>query len=369
VRIRFLFCTFFAFTLMSTTAFACKCVSPPPEVKTVRDLAQWYANRSDAIFEGTVQRVELKWVLMDAKVGGFVPADFDEDEPRLYVTFDVSHFYKGVERKDVLLTTGVGGGDCGFDFEIGKKYLIYALADASGHLSTDICSGTGLLEESQSDLSYLRGEKAVSETTKQSANIPATKLCGHVASARMDLAGSQVFLFRVGNKSPIPTEEAAVGQDGSFCIVEAKPDNYNMAFMNRDEDSPTSFVFFPGTTNSSEAITVELKRGQARSDLAFNVPVQSTYSVNGDVLIHNKSALPANCEVFLLSVDPLSVLVSYSKNVETNGHFNFPRVLVGKYWAFVGINDSDTAPNWLTRKTEVDVKAAVSGLSLELIQK
>jgi hypothetical protein len=369
VRIRFLFCTFFAFTLMSTTAFACQCVSPPPEVKTARDLATWHASGTDAIFEGTVKSVELKWVLKDANVGGLVPADLDEDEPTLYVTLDVSHFYKGAERKDVLLTTGIGGGDCGFDFEIGEQYLVYAYADASSHLSTGICSGTALLRESQSDLSYLRGEQAVSETTKQSASVSPAKLCGHIASAGMNLADSQVFLFRAGNKSRVPTEEAEVGQDGWFCFVGARPGNYYLAFMNRDVDSPTSFVLFPGATNSSKASTVELKSGQARSDLAFNVPRQSTYSVSGNVLIHNKSALPADCEVFLLSADPLSILVSYSQNVDTNGSFTFSHVLPGKYWAFVGVNNSDAAPNWLTRKTEVDVKATISDVSLELVRK
>ena len=368
MHIRSLFYTIFAFTFMSASAFGCSCVSPPPDLKTAADLAPWYANKSDAIFEGTVKRVELKWALMEAKVGGLVPADLDQDGPTLHVTFDVSNFHEGTERKDVLLTTGVGGGDCGFDFEIGKQYLVYASADTSGHLSTGICSGTGLLEESQSKLPYLRGGQSVFEKPKQNASVPQTKFCGHVATKGLELADSQVFLLRVGNKSPIPSEEAEVAQDGSFCVVGARPGNYYLAFMSRDDDSPTSFVFFPGVATATEASTVELRRGQAPTDLAFNIPPQPTFSVSGNVRIPYKSVLPAESRVFLLSADPSSFLVGYSKDVDSSGSFDFPRVLPGKYWAFVGVN-SDDAPNWLTRKAEVEVNVTVRGLSLELVQK
>lgn len=368
MRIFLLICSFVA--VMATPGFACTCAAPPPEVTTARDLAHWYADRSDAIFEGTVKRLELSWVFKDAKVGDLVPADLDQDEPTLKVTLDIARFYQGVEQKDVSLTTGIGGGDCGFDFEAGKEYLVYAFADSSGQLSTGICSGTELLEDSQSALSYLRGEQVVSETPKQNSGISPTKLCGHLASRGGDVAGSQLFLFRIGNKSPIPTEEAEVAHDGSFCFDEARPGSYYLAFMNRNDDSPASFVLFPGTTKTSDASRVELKSGQTHSDLTFVVQPEDTVSVSGAVLVRpDKSALPAGCKVLLLSVDPLSLLVSYAKDVGASGSFEFPHVLPGKYWAFVGVDNSDAAPHWLTRKTEVDVNAAVSSLSLELVQK
>lgn len=367
MRVILFFCIFVV--LMATPAFACTCVSPPPEVKTAHDLGQWYADRSEAIFEGTVKRVALNWVFRDAKVGDLVPADLDQDEPSLQVTFDISRFYKGVEQNDSSLTTGIGGGDCGFDFETGKQYLVYAFVDSSGHLSTGICSGTGLLEGRQPELSYLRGERVASETPKQNTGISSTKLCGRVTSTAVDLAESQLFLFRIDNESPIPTEETEVAHDGSFCFMGARPGSYYLAFMNRDGDSPTSFVFFPGTTKSSDARRVEVKSGQTHSDLTFIVQPEAAVSVSGTVLVRDKSVLPAGCKVLLLSVDPLSVLVAYAKDVEPSGSFELPHVLPGKYWAFVGVDDSDVAPRWLTRKAEVDVNAPVTSLSLELVRK
>lgn len=368
VRIQYLCSTAFALMFVSGPAFGCKCVSPPPDVKTARDLVQWHAKGSDAIFEGMVQRVELKWQLTESPVGGLVSTDFEQDPPVLQVTFDVSRPYKGVERKDLVLTTGIGGGDCGYDFEIGVQYLVFAYRDDSGHLSTGICSGTELLEESQSDLSYLRGEPADSGSIEKAASVSPTTLCGHVVGTGLELADSQVFLFRVGSKSPIPSEEAEVTQDGSFCFEGARPGNYYLAFISRTQDSPTSFVLFPGTGKLSESTTLDLRSGLAIPSLVFNVPPQPTFSVRGRVIVPKQSPLPTESKVFLLSVEPLSSLVAYSEDVNPDGSFGFPRVLPGKYCTVVGV-DSDAAANWATRKAEVEVNATVSGLSLELVQK
>jgi len=368
VRIQHLsFGIFFALTV-SGPAFGCTCLKPPPDA-TARDMAQGHVQSSDAIFEGTVRDTELKWTLLEAPVGGLVSADLDQQEPVLQVKFDVSRSYKGADRKDLVLTTGIGGGDCGFEFRIGQQYLVYAYADKPGDLSTGICSGTGLLQQSQSNLSYLRGEPADSETTGQNTSSPPTKVCGLVASKDMNVAEGQVYLLQVGNKSPIPAEEAEVAHDGSFCFVGAEPGNYYLAFATKAEDeSPSSFVFFPGTTESSEPDAIVVKSGRTKSGLVFNIPYQPKFSISGNIYISNKSPIPPDTKIYLLNANLLSFLVAYSQDVDPKGSFYFPRVLPGKYWAFVGVN-SDQAPNWVTRKAEVEVNATVTGLSLELLQK
>jgi hypothetical protein len=131
--------------------------------------------------------------------------------------------------------------------------------------------------------------------------------------------------------------------------------------VNRAENSPTSFVFFPGVVKSSGATAIEVKDGQANSELAFDVPRQPTFSISGTVLVSPKAALPTECKVALLSADSLSSALAYTQEVAPNGSFDFPRVLPGKYWAFV-IVDSDAASNWLTRKAEVDVDASGANL-------
>jgi hypothetical protein len=56
---------------------------------------------------------------------------------------------------DVEIVTGMGGGDCGYNFEKGKKYLVYA-SEHRGRLYAGICSRTRLLSEAAEDLAYFR---------------------------------------------------------------------------------------------------------------------------------------------------------------------------------------------------------------------
>ena len=368
MRIHLLVSAIFALTFGFAPAFGCTCVPPPPGIKTAQALAQWTADRSEAIFEGSVERIELKWPLLEAKVGGLISADVEQDVPVMQVLFEVSRSYRGTQPKSILITTGLGGGDCGFHFEVGEHYLVYATSDESGQLSTGICSGTARLGESRANLSYLRGEPIVSKSVERDSPIAAGEVCGRAVRAGLDFADSQVFLLQVGNKSPIPSDEAEPSRDGSFCATGVIPGKYHLLFINRAEDSPTSFVFFPGVAKSSEATAIEVKSGHTNSELMFNVPPQPTFSVSGTVRTANKSALPSECKVVLLNVDPLSFLLAYTQDVAPSGTFDFPQILPGKYWAFVTV-DSDTASNWLTRKVEVDVDVRVANLSLELIAK
>ncbi len=366
VRFSLLASAILTLTFSSSPVLGCKCVSPPPEVKTARDLAQWYANRSDAIFEGSVEQIELKWPVLEAKVGDLISADIEQDPPAMQVSFDISRSYRGPRQQNIRIRTGLGGGDCGFRFEVGERYLVYAYADESGQLSTNICTGTARLEESQADLSYMRGEPVVSETVEGTRPFATEKLCGRAVRTGFDFTNGQIFLLRVGNESPIPSDKAELAADGSFCFNNVLVGKYRLLFINRAGDSPAFFVYFPGVVTSSAATVIEVKGDHPISELVFDVPTQSAFSVSGTVRASNKLELPAECKVILLSAEPFSFLLAYSQDVGPSGYFEFPNVLPGKYWALVTV-DSDGTSSWLTRKAEVDVSADVAEESLELI--
>jgi hypothetical protein len=366
MRFHLLTSIIFAITFSCAPTFGCSCVAPPPDLKTAQGLAQWEATRSDEIFEGKVENIQLKWNLLDAKVGELIPADVEGQPPFIQVSFETTRSYRGPQRKAVELRTGLGGGDCGFRFEVGKRYLIYALADESGELSTNICSGTALLEESQSNLAYLRGESVVSERVGKNSTIATGKLCGHLVREGLDFSGSQILLLPVGSESPLQFDEAEPAEDGSFCLTGLTPGKYQLLFRNGDESSPTSFTFFPGVMKSSEATAIDVIEGQSNPELIFNIPIQPGFSVSGTVLMSKQSALPNGSKVILWSAEPLSFQLAYSQDVSPNGSFDFAQVLPGKYWAFVTV-DSDAPSKWLTRKVEVNVDVRVANLSLELI--
>ena len=368
MRIHPLVLAILALAFSSAPAFGCKCFPPPPDIRNARELAELAADGSDAIFEGRVERIELKWAFLEAKAGDLISVDVEHSPPVMQVSFDVARSYRGAQQKNVRIRTGVGGGDCGFKFEVGKQYLVYAFAGKSGQLATGICSGTARLEESKANLSYMRGEPIVPESVGREIPVAEGQLWGRVVRAGFDFANGQVLLLRVGIESFVPSGEADLASDGSFCADGVIAGKYHLVFMNGAEGSPTSFAFFPGVVESSQAGTVEVKSGQANSELVFTVPPQPTFSVSGTVHASPKSALPAACKVALMSTNPLSFALTYAQDVAPDGSFDFQQVLPGTYWAVVAI-DSDDGSNWLTRKAQVEVDATVANLSLELIAK
>jgi len=352
-------------------AFGCSCVPPPPGIKNARELAEWRTHGVSTIFEGTVEAAEMKSPLLEASAGDIVPANLDQSTPVMLVRFSASRWYRGVQHQHLQVETGLGGGDCGFAFEIGKQYLVYAYKDDSGRLSTGICSATASLEESRSNLAYLRREAIVPQGSRTSSHISGSKLCVRILKAHSaDLGDGKLSLFHVGSASPIPSEELAPDEMGNLCAANIDPGNYHLLFEEVTEESPTSFVYYPGVTSLSEATSIIIKPGQTTSDIEFKIPPQPTFSVAGVISIPNNSHLSASIKVMLISADQPFLALPYAQDVAPDGTFLFPKVLPGRYWGFVDV-DSDSEdsarPKWLTRKIELLIDRDLGHLSLPLI--
>lgn len=95
---------------------------------------------ADAVFVGTVTGVRS-----ETKSSDWTPRAFK---------FAVEHSYLGVDGAEVEVFTGRGGGDCGFGFGIGKRYLVYAYR-SDNKLSTSICSRTTPYDRATEDLAFL----------------------------------------------------------------------------------------------------------------------------------------------------------------------------------------------------------------------
>jgi hypothetical protein len=196
--------------------------------------------RTDVVFDGKVGRIDSKWRVINAKVGEIIPADLEADDPGIEVSFDVLRSYSENEKKHLQVRTGLGGGDCGFPFEVGEIYLVDAYKDDSGDLSTGICSQTGLLEDRLLDVAYLRGDPEIPETAARNLPPRTGQLCGHlVLDNTIHPADGEVLLFREGSSSLIPSEGADPVTDGSFCIKDIRPGKYFMVFSSGPEHSPT----------------------------------------------------------------------------------------------------------------------------------
>src|SRR5436189_2630892 len=66
--------------------------------------------------------------------------------------FSVSRAFLGVKKGDVVsVHTGFGFGDCGFPFEKGEDYVVYA-SENNGILRTGICSRTRHISDADDEL-------------------------------------------------------------------------------------------------------------------------------------------------------------------------------------------------------------------------
>ncbi len=96
-----------------------------------------------------------------------------------HVRFAVSERFVGAKENFVEVTTGMGGGDCGLDFERGRGYLVYAYRNqTTRELYTGVCTRTAYLENAAEDIAYLRS---------LAGNAPPARLYGIVTSSTRDL--------------------------------------------------------------------------------------------------------------------------------------------------------------------------------------
>jgi len=83
------------------------------------------------------------------------------------VRFEVSEVVKGSLPTRMRVLTGWGHGDCGYEFEQGSQYVVFANRAADGRLSTSICDGTSELPSSHLDLELVRSLARAAATGKQ----------------------------------------------------------------------------------------------------------------------------------------------------------------------------------------------------------
>lgn len=71
------------------------------------------------------------------------------------IEMSVLKIWKGDQKKVESILTGCTRTDCGYCFEKGKTYLVYAYRTNEGLFATNDCSGTVLFENAEEDLTYI----------------------------------------------------------------------------------------------------------------------------------------------------------------------------------------------------------------------
>ncbi|MGE7944818.1 hypothetical protein ACQKNB_22425 [Lysinibacillus xylanilyticus] len=141
----FIFIGIFMIGSFPSITSACSCADLPSVEEEFE--------RAKAVFSGKVVDIKEKLSLK-----GYTTKS---------VLFEVTNTWKGVEQSQIIITTGQGGGDCGYNFIKGEEYLVYAnesiMYEAKSLVST-MCDRTGVLSSSQEDLEVLgEGQPPIEE--------------------------------------------------------------------------------------------------------------------------------------------------------------------------------------------------------------
>lgn len=120
-----------AYALNPGVAGACSCAE-----ETINEAL----GRSGAVFEGRVVSVDSESTQPDAKN---------------LVTLRVVRSWKGMNEQTVTVETAASDSVCGYRFEVGKRYLVYATRDDDDELAVSLCSRTQPIEKAGEDLGAL----------------------------------------------------------------------------------------------------------------------------------------------------------------------------------------------------------------------
>ena len=120
-------------------AGACSCLPPPPP-------AEAFAG-AGAVFTGTVEIIDDP----SARRGD---GKFSSASP-VFVRFGVDLAFKGVHGAQAVVRTARSSASCGYSFDVGGRYLVYATAAAGGELGVSLCSRTRPVDRAAEDLAAL----------------------------------------------------------------------------------------------------------------------------------------------------------------------------------------------------------------------
>ena len=323
-------------------AMACTCVETQG-TNTMLDIAKWQVQKAgaDEIFEGTVTAQEVKngSAVVPASAMSMTPSGKHRE-----VMIRVTRGYRGTFPETAMVLTGLGEGDCGFDFETGQSYLVFANYVDAGVFSTSICSGTTLLDRAGAALRYLQSEKPTADDLLSPNEyyrrmLPkwTGSICGEVVGPDgKPVKGASVEAYEVrGDELPprVFSDPELTRQDGTYCILSAEPGNYLLTAEKEDDDASARLMgFYPGVKRHSDAVPFEVDAGESQKRVDFGLFREQLYTVKLRVVTSDGTPAPAEhlgIKIDSLDQDPLAYHEYHG--VENDGTYTLGLIPPGKY--------------------------------------
>ena len=169
--------------------WACSCAMPSSPAVAAGDAA--------AVFSGTVTSIVDRgsFNFLDEVLSGLGQPRQSLGGDSRQMTLAVADSWKGVTETPVTIGTDYGDADCGFSFNVGGQYLVYAY-DNQGRLATNMCLRTAELAQAPADLSYLQAWPTLT-VTPAASTLPGLCLAGALGLVGvLALAGGAGWAWR-----------------------------------------------------------------------------------------------------------------------------------------------------------------------------
>lgn len=250
---------------------------------------------------------------------------------RLY-RFRVEEALRGVAKvKELEVQTGAWGGDCGYDFQIGTKYLVYGYdLKNTSRVGTGICTRTQPLADAAEDISYVRAAPGLPAGGEIFGT--AQRFSVNLKSGDWDEAGG-VAGARVTAVSGGQRLEALTDGDGRYSFKGLSPGKYTVS------------VVLPANLSPQEEQTVEV-HGQGCAEVDYRTVLDGRVAGK---LVDASGKSPSTVVVNLLPVgmqDPFRAMFDVT---DEDGSFEFRNLPPGRY--LLGINLGDAPDEELPYKS------------------
>src|SRR6266404_3039256 len=270
---------------------------------------------SSAVFVGTAIAVKTAERNPAAK-----PSEVDWT-PRTF-KFSVEQAYLGVEGADVEVATGMGGGDCGYGFKLGERYLVYAYRSGENNrLATGICTRTKPYSMANEDLEFLG---------TLSSMAPGVTIYGEIKRERERVAKGDVVPVGPLDDASLVVEgegerkEVRADAQGRYRVSGLRPGKFKVTLQLPDEL----------TVYKREQEVTVADRGCAN----VNYYVVDNGRISGRVF-DSEGQAGSRLLLALVEADDLEPDSHYSKLERTDdeGRYNFAAVPPGRYLLVVNL--------------------------------
>jgi hypothetical protein len=385
-----------AFLFGTHVGFACTCGGPFTATRNPTNMRETAASVVDSekvtrvIFEGVVEHQEMEHG--SANVPQTAMSMTFSGGHRI-VSFRASRVYRGPHQQHFTVFTGSGGGDCGYDFDTGKKYLVFADKSGTDELSTNICTPTALANDASPYLRYLRGESPAREDLLDLATYHKQfyakrwgTVCGRITGLdNKPIAKARVEMTEIRDE-PFPPRTASdpdlSKSDGTYCI-QALPGRYVLTAEVSDFDHSSRLIgFYPGGDRQL-AIPIDVVAQDNRSGTDLTVFTQALYTIRIRVVMAEGGPLPwqhpwDHLSVAVVSPERDALAYKVSHGVNENGSYTFGYAPPGHYTIkayihsspeeFAGQRTPEDLSMWEAESREVDISGDTE-VALKLTRK